>query len=92
MTISVNHTYGGNVTVLEPETGARYDMTPDQARIAADQCEDQGKAGPGIKQVIIKILDGLEFAYCGRPEDMAVMAKLLRTYADMAESFTSTRH
>ena len=92
MSVSVHHTYGGNVTVLEPETGARYDMTPDQARVAADQCEDQGRSGPGMKQVIIKILDGLEFAYCGRPEDMTGMAKLLRVCADMAESFTSTRH
>lgn len=76
MTIGVSHTYGGNVVVVDMDTGRRWDLTPEEARAGADRCDavpvDAAYAGIAV----IEALDGRAFRMAGTRDDFAKMARI----------------
>ena len=81
MTVGVSHTYGGNVVIVDMENGRRWDMTPDMAVAAAEQCEELAGRCTSSGMVILRALDEREFRFAGDHDDLLKFAADLRLNA-----------
>ncbi|MGH8678713.1 MAG: hypothetical protein ACREUQ_10225 [Burkholderiales bacterium] len=81
MTVGVSHTHGGNVVVVDMDSGARWDMTPDMAELAAETCDRIGARDIDRGIVALNALEGRIFKYHGKPGDFRAMAQDLRHHA-----------
>jgi hypothetical protein len=85
MTVGVSHTFGGNVVVVDMDTGKRWDMMPAMARDAAGKFEAAAGYMTASALVVCQCLDDREFRWAGAREDALKMASDQRASAERAE-------
>lgn len=83
MTVGVSHSFGGDVVLMDMQTGQRWDITPDEADEAAAVCDGHVKLDtPAI--VKLYTIDHRTLLYAASVEQMIKMAKDLRHHAGEA--------
>lgn len=86
MSISVSHTHGGNVVILDLKTQARWEMSPDQAVDAALSVEQASQLGAHGGVAVVNCLDGRRMKYAGKAADLRLVAAVLREHAAYARA------
>lgn len=89
MSVGVSHSFGGTVVVCDMESGRRWDLSPEMADVAVQQCTDMAGRACHSGMVVIDTLDDRQFRFMGRKEDLLKMAADLRDHAELARLMPS---
>jgi len=89
MTVGVSYTFGGDVAVVDMDTGKRWDMSPGMANDAAEKFEAAAGYMTASALVVCQCYDDREFCWAGDRADALKMAADLRSNSALASAARS---
>jgi hypothetical protein len=84
MPVGVSYSLGGDVVVVDMDSGTRWDMSPEMATVAAEKLETAVGRGTSSAFVLCDCLEDRQFRWAGDRRDALKMAADLRDSANKA--------